>query len=177
MDEIKYGYSYDIANFVPDIREAARASNGYVLEIGIGKGDGSTIAIQEGLAAHPDPLHISVDIEDGLQVYRPNTPWWHLVVGDSAKETTRDRVRQITPRTPGLIFIDTHHVYEQMQAELSVWPLLAGPETVWLFHDTWMFSCFNEGMVRAIQEFADKNGWVYDDFKPEPHGLGRMRRA
>jgi cephalosporin hydroxylase len=181
MPEFNRGQDGAIDNFMDDIAEAARHSNGFVLEIGVATGTGSTIAIQEGLASHPDPLHVSVDYQDRM-VVKPEVPWWHLVIGDSRSPETVNGVlwKASLPdgcRLPGLIFIDTDHDYDQMRPELATWSPLATPETVWLFHDTWMFGVRNESMIRAIEEFAKPNGWRYEDFRAVPHGLGRMTKA
>lgn len=166
-------YSHDIAGFVGDIREAA-AKAGAVIELGPGKGDGSTLAIQEGCVHHPDPLHISVDHQDYME-QKPTAGWWHLVIGDSRDLGTVRKVSALLgDRSPGLIFIDTHHTYPQMKAELEAWAFLAGPETVWLMHDTWMMGEYNP-MTDAIKDFAERSGWSFDDFRTEPHGLGRLR--
>jgi hypothetical protein len=61
-DPAVIGQDGAIQNFMGEITRHARASNGYVLELGCGKGTGSTLAIQRGLENHPTPLHISVDI-------------------------------------------------------------------------------------------------------------------
>lgn len=173
-----YGVDGAIANFVPDIREAARTCKGaFVLEIGTGRGDGSTIAIQEGLDGRDGALHVSVDVNDRLDLYRPDAPWWHLVLGNSRYPSTlADVVAIAGDRKPGLIYIDTEHTYDHMREELPLWDQIADDGTMWLFHDTYMFSCYNL-MTDAIREFAAANNWAYDDFRTEPHGLGRMRRC
>jgi hypothetical protein len=170
------GVSGTISDVMPDIEEHARNSNGIVLELGVQYGDGSTVAIQRGLEHHPDPLHISVDIDDRM-TWKPNVPWWHHVIGDDLRYATLRKVIDIGPlRYPGLIFIDTIHSYEHMQAELNLWSTLATQETVWLFHDTW--SC--KGMTAAIESFAQLHGWKYEDYRKDTGvyqcGLGRMWR-
>jgi cephalosporin hydroxylase len=176
MPEFNRGQDGAIDNFMDDIAEAARHSNGFVLEIGVATGTGSTIAIQEGLANHPDPLHISVDYQDRM-VVKPEVPWWQFVIGDSRKpETVLEVMNLSLGRRPDLIFIDTDHDYDQMKPELANWSPVAKDDTVWLFHDTWMFSVRNESMIRAIEEFAKPNGWRYEDFRAVPHGLGRMTK-
>ncbi len=149
---------------------------GYVLELGSFTGEGSTKAIQDGLAYHHTPLHITVDWEDNLVANRPKVPWWHMVVGDTRKQETLNEVQRITVESPGLIFIDTLHDYAQMQAELNLWQELANDATTWLMHDTNMYGVPNVEMVKAITEFADANGWRYEDYRQDSHGLGRMRR-
>lgn len=172
---MEYGQDGGIANFMGDIEQVVRESSGYVLEIGVATGTGSTVAIQRGLKYHPYPIHVSVDQKDYMAV-KPEVDWWHLVIGDDRELDTFNKVANLfRGRHASVIFIDTDHTYEQMSEELKLWKHIANENTVWLFHDTWMFSCFNEGMVKAITEFADANGWVYDDWKTEPHGLGRMR--
>lgn len=158
------------------IIEAAAQSNGFVLELGVWTGTGSMAMIQEGLENHGDPLHISVDWQDIIET-KPTTPWWHLVIGDSRSEMTMQAVRAVSgARRPGVIFIDTDHNYDQMRAELALWGNLAYDGTVWLFHDTYMYGPPNVDMNTAIMQYAARNGWTYDDYRQDSHGLGRMRR-
>lgn len=171
------GVSGTISDVMPDIEEHARNSNGFVLELGVQYGDGSTVSIQRGLAGHPNPLHVSVDIDDRT-LWKPDVPWWHYIIGDDLLTETRGHVLDVCgARRPSLIFIDTIHSYEHMQAELNLWSPLACPETVWLFHDTW--TC--RGMTLAITEFASANGWIYEDYRKDTGiyqcGLGRMTRG
>jgi glycosyltransferase involved in cell wall biosynthesis len=169
------GRDGSIQNFMFDIERAARLSNGFVLELGCSTGTGSTLAIQRGLKDGTNPLHISVDLEDHL-VWRPEVDWWHLVIGDSRDREILAQVMKYH-RSPGLIFIDTEHTYNQMKAELELWSAIANENTVWLFHDTNMWGKGDQyGMVQAIQEFANQYGWLYEDFRPQEHGLGRMQR-
>lgn len=175
--DFPYGFAYDIENCVDTIREHARNSNGFVLEIGAGKGDGSTIAIQEGLSNHPNPVHVTVDIEDDMTLYKPSVYWWHFVKGDSTLLYTLlmvDDITRIYLRKPGLIFIDTFHQYQHLKRELELWQSVADKNTVWLFHDTWMCGEYNK-MTDACKEFARDNGRVYEDLITEAHGLGRIR--
>lgn len=180
MNDYSVGQDGGIDNFIDDITAHARESNGFVLEIGVATGTGSTIAIQRGLGWHRDPLHVSVDQnEDQVKHMRyvPVVGWWSYVCGDSRSLETLEKVKSVAGgRKAGLIFIDTDHVYEQMAAELPVWAEMADEDTVWLFHDTWMFGCWNEGMCKAIVEFAQANGWEFEDYRKETHGLGRMRK-
>jgi Methyltransferase domain len=164
-----------IANFMDDISDAAKNSNGCVIELGPGMGTGSTIAIQNGLKDHPAPQHISVDIRDYMEV-KPQVEWWHLVIGDSRHQATVEAAFRLMGQLAGLIFIDTEHTGAQITWELTRWLPLAGQRCVWLFHDVYMFGKRNDDMVNTIQQFADKHNWIYDDFRTEAHGLGRMRR-
>jgi cephalosporin hydroxylase len=134
--------------------------------------------IQEALEHHPEPLHISIDWEDQIAPqHRPVADWWHLVLGDTRDPQTFQKVAYIAElRRAGVIFIDTDHNYDQMKAELGLWGPLADEQTVWLFHDTWMYGPPNVEMTRAIVEYAAANGWVYDDYRKDSHGLGRMRK-
>ncbi len=171
-------YEGGVGPLADSIIETVQASNGFVLELGIASGDGSTAMIQEGLENHPKPLHVSVDWDILAHLQRPTVPWWHLVAGDSRSAATYRAVMAIGEgmRYPGVIFIDTDHNYEQMKAELALWNNMAGRDTTWLFHDTWMYGPHNVEMCRAITEFAEANGWTYDDWRQDSHGLGRMRR-
>jgi predicted SAM-dependent methyltransferase len=149
-----------------------------VIELGVGDGNGSTRAIARGLDNSPylDKLHISVDIEVAKPKERPTAPYWHMVHGDSRLMGTVDRAKLILgERKADLIYIDTDHTYEQMQCELEVWSTLARPDTIWLFHDTWMFGPYNH-MTDAIKEFAAAHPpLTFIDLTHESHGLGLMR--
>ncbi len=176
-----------------DISWMALKSNGFVLELGVFSGEGSTTAIQEGLRYYAlanqesqfykRPLHISVDWDGrNLIANRPDKDWWRLIEGDTRDPASlyvaqglSDFYRPNSSKA-GLIFIDTLHDYDQMKAELELWQGIADDETVWLMHDTWMYGVKNEGMVKAIEEFAKEYGWRYEDYRQDSHGLGRMRR-
>ena len=169
-------YSNDIANYI-DILRAYASRAAFVLEIGPAKGNGSTLAFTEGLElndkAKVQKLFISVDIRDYMEI-KPNLSYWKLLIGDSREEETRKQFRAITKRFPDILFIDTHHTYEQMKRELEVWSPIASPvATTWLFHDTYMMGEYNH-MTDAIKEFAKDSPWNYVDISSEAHGLGAL---
>jgi hypothetical protein len=170
-------YEGGVGPLADSIIDTVLNSNGFVLELGAHTGEGSTAMIQEGLEYHPDPLHISVDWDDQLTAHRPKVPWWYLVVGDTRDMQTLVEALIISgDRDPGVIFIDTDHNYDQMKAELELWGSLATKETVWLFHDTHLYGTPNVEMTRAIKEYAESHDWIYDDWRQDSHGLGRMRQ-
>lgn len=166
----------DIAAHMPVLTEYARNAS-FVLELGIGQGDGSTAALVQGLMESKavNPLMISVDREaEGF--VRPAAPFWCFVQGDTTDKETMIDVGELSwGRSADLIFIDTEHTPEQIWRELSLWNWLASRSTIWLFHDTWMMGEYNP-MTDAIKEYAARNGWRYDDLSKESHGLGRMMR-
>lgn len=168
---------YDIAALMPDLERFASSAS-FILEIGTGHGNGSTRAFTKGIEESPqiDKLYISVEWQPAKFYERPNLWYWHLVVGDSRDEHTLFDVVEICEiKKADIIFIDTHHTYEQMQQELEVWKWLAGKNTRWLFHDTWMMGEYNH-MTDAIKEFCVRNpGWEYSDYRTDSHGLGMMR--
>src|SRR5215471_13730645 len=141
IDESVLGIDGAIKPLMSIIEEYARKSNGFVLEIGPGRGTGSTWAIQQGLKDHTNPLHVSVDHQDYMD-WKPDVSWWFLVIGDSREHMTA-ALAVDDDRVPGLIFIDTDHNYEQMKDELQVWWPESNEETVWLFHDTYMLGKYN----------------------------------
>ncbi len=175
----------DIEFLMPQLTAYAR-ENPVVVEIGCGLGNGSTRAfaqgIREAIQAGKDPkevLLVSVDIDPERPKECPPEPWWRKVTGRSESFSTWMEVIQIMHglghRWPKLIFIDTEHSKEQIQAELVVWKGLARPETIWLFHDTWMFNVYNP-MTDTIKSYAQKHGLVYEDLTRESHGLGKMSK-
>lgn len=172
----------DIAYHMPFLEEcASRAS--VIVEIGVGHGNGSTRAFARGLArsTHFGKLHIGVDIDPERPQEKPGYPYWHEVHGPSEQILIAFMVGNLIvdggrqpDRRPDIIFIDTDHNYEQMQKELEAWSPLAGPNTLWIFHDTWMSGEYNH-MTDAIKEFAQANCWTFIDHSREAHGLGLMR--
>ena len=103
---------------------------------------------------------------------KPEEKYWHLVLGDSRFKDTYHAVKTIAKtKKPDLIFIDTHHTYEHVTAELINWLPFSKHSTVWLFHDTWMMGEYNH-MTDAIKQFAKDQGFIYEDLSTESHGLG-----
>ncbi|MFA5352618.1 MAG: class I SAM-dependent methyltransferase [Thermodesulfovibrionales bacterium] len=175
----------DIAPHMETLERYAEKA-AFILEIGCGAGNGSCRAFRRGLAKSQVPpelkLHISIDINSEHPAYdRPTEPYWYKVSGDSRSQEAFNKVLDtvanysLGDRTPDIIFIDTDHTYEQMQLELELWDRLAGPNTIWLFHDTWMGGPYNH-MTDAIKEFAAAHGLVYKDLSKASHGLGWMGR-
>lgn len=167
----------DISLHLPTIKSIASTSF-FTIELGPAKGDGSTVAILEGMQelSAKSSLFISVDRADYME-QKPKVPYWHLVIGDTRERSTVKKVQELSKeRVADLIFIDTHHTYEQMSKELEVWSSLAGPDTYWLFHDTWMMGEYNP-MTDAIKEYAKKYHLIYEDISEESHGLGVMHAS
>ena len=180
-DDLQTGdYSHDqvdIVHHMPFLEQCA-AGAGIILEIGCGHGNGSTRAFARGLewSTHRHKLHIIVDHDPDRPQVKPTYDYYAIVHGPSESPETARMVRDMMLGTPDIIFIDTDHTYEQMKKELEVWSPFAGPDTLWIFHDTWMFGEYNH-MTDAIKEFAAENGWVFVDFSPASHGLGLMRKV
>lgn len=157
--------------------EAYARASAVVVELGTEFGIGSTAAFQRGMAANPEArCWVSVDrLDQILPERRPVLPYWHLVIGDSrSPDTVAEAKAHLGNDRPDLIFIDTHHTYEVMAAELAVWSPLAAPSCTWLFHDTWMLGKYNR-MTDAIREFAARNSaWYYADLSRGDNGLGAL---
>lgn len=163
---------------MPTLEEYASRC-GVIWELGCGHGNGSTRAFVRGLDRSSMPYRylLSVDIDPDRPECMPLREYWGFLDGDTREESTAYRAKEQTWNIePDLIYIDTEHTYEQMQQELAVWSPYAGDDTVWLFHDTWMFGTYNH-MTDAIKEFAGRNGWIYTDLTQESHGLGEMRHV
>lgn len=159
--------------------EACAARAGVIVEIGVGHGNGSTRAFARGLerSTHYERFHFGVDIDPERPQIKPGYGYWREVHGASEDPYTRYAVQDMLDhRYASIIFIDTVHTKEQMQLELPIWATLAGPDTLWIFHDTWMFGSWN-AMGDAIKEFAAAHDWEVVDYTRESHGLGLMRKA
>lgn len=169
MDEMED--QVEMREHMPFLESLARNAS-LVLEIGCGWGNGSTRAFSRGLT---DGWLISVDFSETHPEERPGIRW-NKVLGRSEDVSTREEVEALLAGVrPDVIFIDTDHTKEQMEKELAVWSALAGPGTIWVFHDTWMFGAYNT-MTDAIKEFAAENDWVFTDLTQESHGLGLMTK-
>jgi len=166
----------DVAKFMP-FMEALASRSTYVLELGVGNGNGSTRAFLRGLkrSAATGKLFISVDNDTTRPQERPDVEYWYPVYGDSRDQDTLLKVDLISmSRPPDVLYIDTEHTYEQMQRELEVWSPLAAFNTLWMFHDVHMLGTYNH-MTDAIKEFAERTGkWVYQTMDEDSHGLGLM---
>ena len=167
----------DVEIHMPYMKEAASKA-GFVLELGAGHGNGSTRALSRGLNAssNPDKLMISIDQWDEKPEEKPPFPWWHELHGDTRSYLVLKHVQDLSgERKADVIYIDTDHTYVHLQRELEVWRNLAHPETIWIFHDTWMSGFYNP-MTDAIKEFAAANPPLfYVELSRESHGLGGMR--
>ena len=172
----------DIAYHMPFLEEMASKA-GFILELGVGHGNGSTRAFARGLERSPwlDKLHIGVDLQPGLpfpevEFEPPAYPFWHLVLGRTEDPDTALKVKAICgERKADILFIDTDHTNLQMTKELKVWPALADDHTIWLFHDTWMFNVYNL-MTDAIKEYAAAHHLTFFDLTQECHGMGMMKK-
>lgn len=149
-----------------------------IVEIGVGHGNGSTRAFNRALQFVPEfkrPRHTMVDVDHDKAFQFAHA---HLhtygVCGDSRNRKTLDAALKCIPLPASLIYIDTEHTYDHIKAELEVWGEVAGPDTLWLFHDTHMWDRYNP-MTDAIKEYADRDANLcYHDITKESHGLGAM---
>ncbi len=166
----------DIAYHMPFLEECASRA-GIIVEIGVGHGNGSTRAFARGLtrSRKPDRLHILVDIDPERPQEKPQYyDYWKVVTGASEDIKTRIAVEDILDhRYPDIIFIDTVHTYEQMKPEMEIWMRIASPQTLWLYHDTWIWGVYNR-MTDAVKESA-VDGWEYLDQSKLAHGMGVLR--
>lgn len=165
----------DIKALMPILEKIASQCE-TILEIGPAQGNGSTVAFAKGIekSAYPESFKsfITVDIRDYMDWKPSHLPYWKMVLGDSTNRETVEAVKKECKKFD-LIFIDTHHTYEQMKRELELWPSLADNTTVFLFHDTYMNNEYNP-MTDAIKEFAQGSNCYYEDITKESHGLGMM---
>ena len=167
----------DIAVHMPFL-EACASKAGIILEIGVGHGNGSTRAFARGMerSQHKVKMQIGVDFDPERPQLKPEK-YWYEVHGPSEDPETAAKVEKqiLEGRKADIIFIDTDHTYEQMEKELPIWAQFSKSETLWIFHDTWMWDVYNH-MTDAIKKFAGREGWVFNDYSREAHGLGLMYR-
>jgi cephalosporin hydroxylase len=168
----------DIALHMPFLEELASKAS-VIIELGCGKGNGSTRALSRGLrrSNSTDKVMVTVDWNLNGPEETPKYSWWYFLAGDSRhREPVRVASALLGLKAADLIFIDTDHTRAQIEKELKLWSWIASPDCVWVFHDTWMMGEYNP-MTDAIKEFAASHGLEFIDYSRECHGLGLMRRA
>jgi hypothetical protein len=148
------------------------------IDVGVCKATGSTRYITRAMAEDKstDKVFIGIDHLDQREDFFELEPWQHYVMGDSREQSTIEKCKKILgDRKADLIFIDTVHEYDFLKTELNLWKQLANENTIWLFHDTWMFGFYNH-MTDAIKEFAQESGiWEFVNLTKEAHGLGLLK--
>ena len=185
--ENKMGFSYDsaIVEHIPRLREAARRAK-IIIEMGLYRANGSTMAFQEGFSENKSGLlWVGIDVDLSKMKYTPTDLRFRLLKGSTIETSTVESVQKMLLNeakdrgddytTADVIFIDTIHTYEQMKRELELWGKLASNDVLWMFHDTNMEGKYNH-MTDAIKEYAIVNGYSYYDFTLQCHGLGMMFR-
>lgn len=169
----------DMASLMPLLEEYASKAD-VIVEIGCGHGNGSTRAFARGMLRNPTPddgkFYLTIDGDITNPDEPPDLPYWSIIHGRSEHPQTLYQAQiALGGDPPDILFIDTDHTREQLTAELALWGAIAGPATVWLFHDTWMFGTYNP-MVEAIDEYIAKYPeWEYIELTKDSHGLGMMR--
>ncbi len=173
----------DMEYHMPLLEDLASKAS-VVIEIGVGKGNGSTRAFRNGLkkSIATYKAHICVDQELLNPRERPAQDYARIVYGRSQDPMTVKVASAVLQDVIGLkmpadiIFIDTDHTYEQMATELGLWSVFAGPQTVWLAHDIFMGGQRNV-MTDALKDYCIAHPeWEYTDVTLECHGLGMMKR-
>lgn len=126
-----YGFLYYLSkNFKPK----------NMLEIGTFLGAGALHL----LAGNPEANIVCVDIEFPRRDLLESNPNITLIQGDS-----RSVVDQVAQHAPfGVVFIDSHHSYEQTSKELALYKPLFAEGAIALFDDIWI----NDGMRRFWDE-------------------------
>lgn len=173
---------YDMREHMPFLASLAERA-AVVVEIGCGHGNGSTRAFARGLIHSPrtPKVFLSVDIDPERPQRRPIIGYWQKITAPSELVSTADAAACVLNRQAiDILFIDTEHTYEQLKAEIKVWSPLASKQTIWVFHDTWMFRTDDfEGynpMTDAVKEFCAENpDWEFVDYSKRSFGLGLMR--
>ena len=177
--EVEFAHDQDDMVVHMGFLERLARESRVIVEIGAGHGNGSTRAFTRGLSAVADPLMISVDLDPARPQLQPSVPWWYVVHGDSRADATLWEVQAMMATVdPALtaadvIFIDTVHTLDYLLREIALWQAIAGPGTVWCFHDTWMFG-YHNGMNDAIYGYCASGEWKFIDLTHESHGLGLM---
>ena len=186
-----YNYAGDIGirmDILPHLEylETLGSTKALIVELGVQYGNGSTLALMNGLrASAADPkLMISVDIDDQIsEGRRPVEEYWHFILGNSATgRVINDADTLVDATFPGIkkidvIFIDSFPKPYHVIDEINAWLPMADANTIWLFHDAWNDASGEETDVSlAVREWAGNNGYNYDILSQEAQGLSIMTK-
>ncbi len=166
-----------IWSHIERLADFAAMSNGVIVEVGSGCGDGSTHAFELGLRVNPAKYtrHISVNLHPVGGGWEPQENW-KFIQGDSRECPTVEGVRlSLLGYIPGIIYIDTEHSYDCLRRELEIWPDLGDEKTLYLFHDVQGFSCLMDAINETIApggRFHDTHDFLLID--PDCSGLGAL---
>lgn len=161
----------DIFEHLPRLRALASGFS-HVTELGTRGADGSTVAF---LAAQPDWLDC-YDINDCW----PSLGRLQPMQGKTLLSFTKADVLKTELRPTDLLFIDTWHCYEQLQAEL----FLHGDKARFhiALHDTVTFGRQDEngggrGLWPAVEEFCARGKWKIAEHYVNNNGLTILSRV
>jgi hypothetical protein len=158
----------DIAEHLPRLRALARGFD-HVTELGTRGADGSTVAF---LAAQPTWL-CCYDIAPCHSIER-----LVQMQGKTILQFVQADVLKVTLPETDLLFIDTWHVYEQLQAEL--WMHGDRARFHIAMHDTVTFGQQGEnggrGLWAAVEEFCAAGKWQIAEHYTHNNGLTILSR-
>jgi len=178
------GIRMDIVEHLPYL-ESQAAQSQLVIEFGVEYGNGSTLALMNGLRqVQGDKLMISVDVDDRMTLERkPVESYWKFILGNSSCVRVYNEalvfVNEVWPggKKADIIFIDSYHVLYQVKDEINLWISLSDNDTIWLFHDIWDNISDQElEFSLGIRAFALSNGYKYEVVSPLCNGLSKMSK-
>lgn len=150
----------DIQQHLPRLYEEAR---GAILELGV-RGGVSTSAFLAGVEAHGGEVW-SVDIDQQCASVFFGHPQWHFICADS-RDVAALRASGVPDRLD-VLFVDTVHTFEQVEAELAAWGSRVKEDGVMLLHDT-----ESSPGVRAAALACCRRNTFAVEFLSGSHGLG-----
>lgn len=143
-----------------------------LIEDNIQAGDGATLAIRKTWDTRPaitSQIWVSVGAKPKGNLV-PTAKAWRLAANEK-------QAIQMVGRVPvDLIIIDRNCSKDEFLRLLVNYSAVAGPKTVWLFHDICRHGVANTAMLTGIQEFLSKNKikYRYQTLATVSHGLGAL---
>lgn len=132
----------DIRHHLPLLYALAR---GNVVELGT-RGGASTQALLAGVERRGGRV-LSIDVDDCAAVAQGH-PQWAFLRGSSTDPRTVEMAQRWEP--VNLLFVDTEHTTEQVEAELTLWEPRVAPGGTICVHDPETFP----GVRRAITDYV-----------------------
>lgn len=172
------GIRNDILEHLSYLEELA-STKSFILELGCQYGNGSTLALMNGLkSSHAvKKLMISVDIDDQLSPERkPIEEYWHFILGNSSAQRVYDDARVLMGDNKfDLVFIDSYHAAYHAKDEMNLWSPLFDDKAVILFHDIWDdLSNKETSLSTGLKEVSANLGYSFETFSQLGHGLAKL---
>lgn len=149
-----------------------RLKPNFIVQTGVSEG-GSVLFFAHMLdliQAPPEAKVVGIDIEQTESAKRLSHPRLHLVFADSVAPETVERVRQLIPKGPGMVVLDSDHTKDHVLKEMKSYAPLLDVGSYLVVEDTNIngrpvLRKWGPGPAEAVKTFMrERSDFVSDDF-------------